>query len=282
MSNEMQQAMKKAQSSTQSTHLTGGGRGINPATSGDGGDGVPTATPSATTTPITSIELEKHGEKLGEYKLYDSQLELLDIAGTRVVKCLYQVNSKTGKKKQPSAYVRIPTKHLTEELIVERIENLVPYVLVFLQEQEDLAIKAEHSAGLLQLYTEKLGIDLLLEQLEAMQEGKRLNKDKIDSWFTSEIEPSLLDKFVTKLGIDDNVSNEVLLKLDLIIRAYRKKFTSLASGKTFINANDCASMITVINDCTDSKAESSSLIGARLLTRLKKMSSKEDNLLESL
>ena len=100
-------------------------------------------------TPLTNglgvqDELAKLGEILGQFKAYDSQLPIAEIAGTRIVKCLYQVNSKTGKKMQENSYVRIPCKHLTEELIVSSIASLSPYILSYLQELEAGMIKEEH------------------------------------------------------------------------------------------------------------------------------------------
>ena len=56
---------------------------------------------------LVTVELEKLGEKFGEFKPYDSQLPIADIAGSRVVKCLYQVNKKLGGKKvAENSYVR--------------------------------------------------------------------------------------------------------------------------------------------------------------------------------
>ena len=47
---------------------------------------------------FTSTKIADLGEELGKFKAYDNQLTIADIEGTRIVKCLYQVNTKTGVK----------------------------------------------------------------------------------------------------------------------------------------------------------------------------------------
>lgn len=222
---------------------------------------------------LISSQLIALGETLGEYKPYDSQLPIAEIEGTRIVKCLYQKSSK-----QASSYVRVPTKHLTEELIVERISELTPYFLGFLQNQEEEMIKADHKAGLLSVYCEGLSLDKIVEKLDAEEAGARLNKDKIEAWFDAEISDSLAAQFAKKLGFLENASEAELEKLTMIIVAYRKKFASLAGGKTFIKEEDCASMISVIMNCE----AQTSLLGSRFVSKLEKMSKKQDETLLSL
>jgi len=225
-----------------------------------------------------SLELEKLGEKLGEFKLYDSQLPLATIAGTRIVKCLYQAPKDKSKVKKENAYVRIPCKHLTEEIIVSRIAELTPYILDYLQEQEDGIIKDEHKLGAMNIFTDSLSVDRLIERLEDKNEGARLNKDKIEKWFTDDIYSGLLEQFAAKMGLDEESPEEELIKLEVVINAYKNKFTSLASGKTYIKESDCVAMIGVIVKC----GAEDSLLGKRFLARLESMKSKEDDMLLSL
>lgn len=230
---------------------------------------------AATSEPFqsTSMQLEALGEKFGEYKPYDSQLPIAEIAGSRVVKCLYQKSSS-----QASSYVRVPTKHLTEELILERIAELTPYVLTFLQDVEDSMIKADHKAGLLSVYTESLSLDKLIERLEAAEQGARLNKEKIEAWFDDCIAEDLVTFFAAKMNISNEPTEDELAKLALVLGAYKKKFASLASGKTFIKEADCIAMAKVIQEC----GAGDSLIGSRFIARLDKMSQKEEDLLLTL
>lgn len=226
--------------------------------------------------------LSNLGEQLGQFKAYDSQLDIPEIAGTRVVKCLYQVNKKTGEKVRENSYVRIPTKHLTEEYILANIADLTPYFLDYLRTVEDGMIRDEHKAGITQVFTEYLSLDKIVEKLEESATSSRLNKEKIEAWFTEYVETELLTSFAEKLGIDleslEGASEEKLARLEVVIGAYKAKFASLASGKVFINEADCTAMIGVIQKC-DTKE---SLIGKRFVARLEKMSQKEEDLLLTL
>jgi len=220
--------------------------------------------------------LAKLGERMGEFKAYDSQLPLTEIKGTRLVKCLYLTNPKTGLKAQENAYIRIPTKHLTEEEILRSITSLTPHVLTWLQGLEDIVIKEAHKKVILNFYTESMSLDAIIERLEETNESSRLNKDKIEAWFTENVEEILASKFLTKMGVnEDNVSESQLAKLDNVLQAYKAKFATLASPKAFIKEEDCNAMIKVINECE----LSDSLIGSRFINRLTKMQEKEEELL---
>ncbi len=218
------------------------------------------------------------GEICGIPKAYDSQLPIAEIAGTRIVKCLYQINKASGKKKQENTYYRLPTAHLTEEIVVERIAELSPYVLSYLQEQEDKEIRDYHSKGGKTVYVDSLGLDKIIEALEASEAGARLNKEKIEAWFIAELQDSLAVAFATRLGITEDSGEAELLKLEQVLNAYKAKFASLAGGKTYIKEADCVAMIAVI---TKAGAEAS-LLGKRFIGRLEGMKKKEDDLLLSL
>ena len=238
---------------------------------------------SVQTTPFTDgqameAELAKLGETLGDFKAYDSQLPIAEVKGTRIVKCLYQVN-KDGKKAQDNSYVRIPCKHLTEEHVVSRITELAPFVLGFLQTEEDLQIKDLHRKGGLNVHTEYLNLDKIIEALEAKQISGRLNKDMIESWFTDKLEDSLAILFADKMGLSDSSSKEEFNKLELVLGAYKAKFASLASPKVFIKEQDCEAMVNVIKQA---EGENISLIGSRFITKLESMGKKIEETLFSL
>lgn len=224
-------------------------------------------------------QLEKLGEKLGQWKLYDSQLTLAEVTGTRIVKALYQVNKKTGKKLQENSYCRIPTKHLTEEIIVDRVTELSPFILEWLQEVESLMIREEHSKGSLQVFTEYLSLDKLISHLEEKQLSGRLNKDKISAWFTDYLLDELALKFAARLQITGESSELELAKLDAVLAAYKAKFELLASPKVFLKEEDCLAMITVIQSC---EKAAGSLLGKQFITKLQGMNKKQDDLLMTL
>lgn len=242
----------------------------------------------SSTKPFTTgeemrAELAKFGEVLGAFKPYDSQLPLSEIKHTRIVTCLYKAtkDSKTGElvpSKWSNSYVRIPVSHLSEEVVKANIDELAPYVVSYLRSIEDIMIKESHKNGLLSVYCEGLNLAKVLEKLDETDSGSRLNKEKIEAWFVDTLQDALAAKFADKMGLNENSSEAELARLEAILEAYKAKFASLASGKTFIKEADCLAMIGVIKNC---EAEETS-IGSRFLARLEKMGTKEEDLLLAL
>lgn len=227
----------------------------------------------------TDAKLAALGLKLGEFYPYDSALAstYAEPDGTRLVKCLYKANAE-GKKVAENSYTLVPTGHITEETVAERIAELAPYVVTFLQEWEDKAIKEQHKDGVTRIFTEYLTMDKVLAALEESEAGARLNAEKIGKWFVDTIQDSLLLAFMDKLGITDQPTPDQEARLATVLDAYRKKFESLASGKAFIKEADCKAMILVIQ--TAEAAETT--LGRKFIARLEGMKAKEDDLLLAL
>lgn len=223
--------------------------------------------------------LESLGEVLGEWKAYDSALPIAEIDGTRIVKCLYKADSE-GKRTHDNVFVRVPTGHITEEVVAEQIAELAPYLVGYLQEWEDKGIKKAHRSNESKIYTEYLSLQKVVDMLEESEQGARLNKDKIEKWFTDSIANSLLRLFAGKMGITDldQVTPEQVVKIELVINAYLKKFCSLASGKTFLKAPDRVAMVGVIEKCE----AQNTLIGKRFISRLESMEERQEDMLLAL
>jgi len=244
---------------------------------------TPVVTPVANPTPMTdSLELEAElarlGEVIGMFKPYDSQLPIADIEGTRIVKMLYQVSPKTGKKLAENSYVRVSCKHLTEEMILARISELTPYFLSYMQSIENQVVRDYHIRGLGRISTGNLSIDKIIDRLDASETSSRLSKDMIAKWFDADIAESLAELIASKLGIDENSSDDQIGKLELVLGAYKIKFESLSNPKGYINEADCESLIGVIRKAS---AENS-LLGNRFIAKLESMSKKQDEILLSL
>jgi predicted transcriptional regulator len=195
--------------------------------------------------------LSSLGETLGEFKAYSNDLPIADITGTRIVKCLYQLNKATGTKAGDNSFVRIPTKHLTEAIIVERVTELSPYILAYLQ-------------GSLSVYTEYLSVDKLIAGLEASEAGARLTKEKVEAWFIESMEDNLKLLICDKMNIVDSITSEQEQKIQLMVNAYKLKFVSLANPKTVLVVADRDAMINVITKCE----AQDSLLGARFIAKI--------------
>lgn len=221
------------------------------------------------------------GETMGDFKAYDSQLPIVDIEGTRIVKCLYQAGKdKAGKalpKKHNNTYVRVNCKHLTEDMILERISELTPYILSYLQGIEDGMVKEYHKSGLLRITEGNLSMNKIINKLEESETSARLSKDKIEAWFDECLEDSLTTAIAAKMKLGDDCSESELMKLECVLEAYKAKFSSLANPKVYIVESDCVAMVAVIM----SADADSSLLGNRFIVRLESMKQKQDDLLMS-
>lgn len=239
-------------------------------------------------TPVAeAVQAATPSFTFGAFHPYDSQIEQPEIEGTRVVKCLYQVNGKTGKKVKESAYTRVPTDHITGDVINDNLPDLTPYIITWLQGVEDMQIKADHRTGLTSVFCDGLSIERLMAYLDELDLGGRLNKVMIEEWYDSEIAPTLMVLFAAKIGLDlegDSAIEDVALvaKLEAILIAYKGKFSALASGKTSMKEEDCIAMIGVINSVDSVVGGVSSKMTMKLLVKLEKMQNKEEDLLISL
>ena len=218
--------------------------------------------------------LAKHKVELGQFKAYDAQLTIPEIVGTRIVKLCYQVNKKTGEKAAENSYLYVPTSHLNERTVTEKIAALAPHVVDWLATLEDASLREQHKAGATQVFTEYLTIEKLIDALEASGTGERLNKEKIGAWFDECMRDGLELLIADKLGLTpDNTSEAALVKLDAIAGAYREKFCSLAGGKTVFKIDDCKALVNVIEKIEAARV---SMLGSRFVERLTKMMQPKD------
>jgi len=212
-------------------------------------------------------ELAKLGETLGEFKAYDSANVPVEIAGTRITKCLYRADNTSGLV---SSYVRLPIAHLASDLISVALPDLQDHILNWLESVEDKKIKSAHAKGQLNIFTSGLSIASIIDYLEETTEGGRLNKDKISAWFTSAFEAPLSLVVASKLGIDIEHANESeLLKVMAVVKAYQIKFEVFASPKASIKTEDMEAMRKAIILCS---LEQDSL-ALRFIARMNKIES---------
>jgi len=209
------------------------------------------------------------------FKPYDSQLSIPEIENTRIVKCLYQVSPKTGKKIAENSYIRVPCDHITEDLIAERIAELAPYFVSYLQSVEDVIIKEAHKNGQTNFHIPSLGLDKILEVLEESEVSGRFTKEGLEAWFDKEIRENLETLVFVKMGLDENSNEADLHKLGVIINAYKVKFCSLASPKVVLKEEDCLALMNVIAKCD----ENESLVGKKLKVKLEGMNKKVEEVL---
>jgi len=202
---------------------------------------------SSTSSQLLSTKLASLGENLGEFKPYNSANVPVEIAGTRIVKCLYRADNTTGLE---SSYCRIPTAHLSSSKIADKANDLSEHVANWLESVEDKQIKAAHGKGQLNIFTTGLSIDSLIAYLEETTEGGRLTKEKIAAWFNVSFEAPLSEIVANKLGVSLLEANEnQLVNIQRVVNAYKSKFELFASPKASIKTEDMEAMRKAINLC---------------------------------
>lgn len=233
-------------------------------------------------------QLEKYGEKIGAFKPYDAQLNIPEITGLRTVKVMYRFKDEK-KRDKVNSYVRVPNRHLSEESVLARIDDLLPHLINLLETTEDGMIKDLHSKGQMNVYPESLTIDKLIEVLEESSNSGRLSKEIIGNWFNEFLSDSLTNAFAEKLGLAlddeaieslDEVGMEKLAKLERIINVYKDKLESLASPKVFLKEEDQTALLSMFTKIPNILENS---VGRRLHNRISNMKNKqEDDLLTML
>lgn len=222
---------------------------------------------------MDTITNNETASNLHTFKAYDSQLSIPVKDGERVVKCLYKTNMKTGKIAGENAYIVVPEKHLDESVVIENAAMLAPYISLYLQSVEDAIIKEHHKNGGQGFSDSFLSLAKVLEKLDAEGQSSRLNKEKIEHWFDSTLQDSLIAMFADKLGVTANPTDAEMDKLAAVCGAYKAKFASLASGKTYYKKEEAQALQIALEKVPGSLDTS---IGARFHARLEAMKAKPE------
>ena len=211
-------------------------------------------------------------EKLGEFYKYDSALPPAEYADSRIVKLIVRNPAGTAPEKmKESKYVRIPHT-ITEDIVLDNAEELLPYFVDYLQSIEDKLIKLDFDKGVACIHTEYLGLDKVIGYLEEQDSSSRLNGETIAAWFTAEVAPSILDTLVSKHGTGN------MKILEGAVAAYLAKFTSLASPKTQLAQEDKEALERAMQISNAGE----SVIGKRIARRLEGMKQREVDMLLAL
>ena len=230
---------------------------------------TPTLEDTAQTLGVSTGDLET-------FRPYDSALPVPELKGYRTVKCLYKMNPRTKKAAGENSYIRV-ADYITEDLVIGKVQELASVIVGYLQTEEDKLIKGYHLSGVTGVKESDLTIDAIIEAIEASGTSQRLNKEKIENWFTAELESPLLNLFAERLQIadSDNPTDEELESLQTVLTAYKSKFVGLASGKTHYREPDIKALQGVLH----STGAENTFIGGRFSVRLEKMLTSDNDIL---
>lgn len=197
---------------------------------------------------------------LGKFRPLTNETTIAVDKDTRAIKCNYK-----GKDTN-NAYVVIPTEHLSATNIVSARDILDPYVVQWLQSQEDAMIKADHKKGLLSVATEYLSLDKIIAYMEKVNPLVKLTKDQVIEWFDTYVK----DEIISRLVKNDIIAAD---KQAPYLVQYRDKFVAIIGSRTRIEEQDKVVLKELIEFCTDDE------IATSLLNLLDKKSTEADLLM---
>lgn len=204
---------------------------------------------------------------------------LPEVAGTRIVTVTYKGSKNEAGEIVPAKRANVwmaVQDFITPELVASRMDDLMPHFQEYLNGVVDSIVRDGHKNDLVQIHTEYLDIDKVLEKLT---ETNRLTGEQIAAWFDANIRDVLTltfaDRYFPEVGV---LTEEQSAKVNKLVNAYSEKFQSLAGGKTSPIESDMDSMSKAIHMAECGKSG----IGARFLARFERIREKKNNALEAL
>ena len=189
------------------------------------------------------------------------------LTGQRLAKCRYKTTVKQSAK-FPSVCVSVPYIDTTT-IDATAMMLLKPHIQAMLENAQDGIIRSlyESSDGALSQVTDSdLSISACIAFMNAENEGSRLTKEFIESWFDSSVRDYVYALVSEKLGYGtDDLTMEQDLTVCKHVNGYRGMYSALAGGKTMYQPNQIASLKRVLDivDTDDTQV--------KLLSRLNKM-----------
>lgn len=207
------------------------------------------------------------------FEEYDAKNTPTENEGEAIAKVMYRTEK--GEAEKQNYFLRAPA--ITDAAITEQLTVLMPHIEGMVAKVQEELVKGAHKEGRTSMMGEELGLAAVITKLEATGTG-RLNKEKILSWFDSNMADLLTVAFAEKLGVTEEASEEEIARLETITQHYRNNFGALASPKSHFVEDTCEAM----SKALEATGADSTVIGARFVIRLEAMSKQVDEVLLAL
>lgn len=206
---------------------------------------------------------------LAVFKPYSPQLPIAEIAGQRVVKCLYKTNTATGKAAGTNSYTQVPD-YITAQFVKDNIDRCAGILADYMQEQENALVKKLHLKGGDSLAFSDVSFDSLLAFIAESNTSNRLTAAQVETWFDECIYDSLQILLTNKLKDANSEMPDSLVdtKVNAHIALYRKKIAGLASGKGTYKMDELDQIEIVIDTCSESDSGNISYDNKEIRTRI--------------
>jgi hypothetical protein len=201
----------------------------------------------------------------------------------RSVHTTYRLTEKAkakGIKPTPNVMVRIPSDHLTIEQIVQNIEILAPYVLNFLQSEEDTYARDSHKAGLTFLPLEQFTLPALCDRLDVAGKGMKVDAAMVTAWYTDHLAPALTRHVAQQAGFDEAnpIPEDARANLSKLALSYLPLFVKILTTRTLMQDFEMDTLAKAL-EIADA---SSTALGSAVLAKIASAAKEKVNTLHAL
>ena len=184
----------------------------------------------------------------------------------RIAKIMYKMNKKTGKIAGSNSCLIIPS--MNETNVMNSLGSLMPHFCSYLEAEQDKIIKELHLKKVNFVTKESISLAKIVEFLEAERVSGRINKELIETWFTTNLQDNLIILFADKLGLDVARYEDVTSKLFMTVQVYKNLFSKLASNTISYQKPEAEKLLQAIEVC---EVDGSDLVTIKIKEKLDKM-----------
>lgn len=191
------------------------------------------------------------------------------LSGQRLAKIGYK-NTEKNKAKYQNAFVSVP--FITDDAIVDQIEQLIPHIKNMMEENQDALLKTlyEQQNGNLEngsVSDDDISVAAVIGYMNAESTGGRMTKESIEFWFTQNLHEPLIGRF-NELGIEGD-------KCAQMMNAYKGMFSALSGGATVYPEDKVQNLLRALEFSQEDVGAAT--ITGKLKNRLQKMNKKDVN-----
>lgn len=205
-------------------------------------------------TPLTDSTVALSGQRLSCIR-YKGTAAKVDASGVIV---------KPAVPALPSRACSVPV--ISDVAIRGNLDRLMPHVVAMIYKVQDDIIRERIAGKAVHVTNAEISVESCCNWLEEVENGGRMTKVGLQSWFDATLVESLTVRLADKMGISDTPTAAEVSKVDALVAEYKDKISALAGGKTSYSPKLAKSLIAAVE-----LVPSDDDIGVKLTAKLVKM-----------